>query len=153
MSVEEQSDSRPEPPGMVLVLDDDDLMREAMRRILEARGHTVATAETAADAIEFCEASNAAGVDGWISLVIADVGAAGAEFGTRVASARPGLSRRVRQWDQPPGGRKPRSHRRGRHVRREAVQRRRTSTRRSARRSIGRRREVNRWLRAAPLNR
>jgi len=83
MSVEEQSDSRPEPPGMVLVLDDDDLMRGAMRRILEARGHTVATAETAADAIEFCEASNAAGVAGWISLVIADVGAAGAEFGTR----------------------------------------------------------------------
>jgi len=92
MSVEEQSDSRPEPPGMVLVLDDDDLMRGAMRRILEARGHTVATAETAADAIEFCEASNAAGVAGWISLVIADVGAAGAEFGTRVASARPGLT-------------------------------------------------------------
>lgn len=91
MSVEEQSESRPEPPGMVLVLDDDDLMREAMRRILEARGHTVATAETAADAIEFCEASNAAGVAGWISLVIADLGAAGAEFGTRVASARPGL--------------------------------------------------------------
>ena len=92
MSIEEQSDSRPEPPGMVLVLDDDDLMREAMRRILEARGHTVATAETATDAIEFCEASNAAGVDGWISLVIADVGAAGLAFGTRVASARPGLA-------------------------------------------------------------
>jgi len=92
MSVEEQTDSRPEPPGMVLVLDDDDLMRGAMRRILEARGHTVATAATAADAIEFCEASNAAGVEGWISLVIADVGAAGAEFGRRVASARPGLS-------------------------------------------------------------
>lgn len=92
MSVEEQPDSRPEPPGIVLVLDDDDLMREATRRILEARGHTVATAETAADAIEFCEASNAAGVAGWISLVIADVGAAGAEFGTRVASARPGLN-------------------------------------------------------------
>ena len=92
MSVEERSDSRPEPRGMVLVLDDDDLMRGAMRRILEARGHTVATAETAADAIEFCEASNAAGVDGWISLVVADVGAAGVEFGTRVASARPGLS-------------------------------------------------------------
>jgi DNA-binding response OmpR family regulator len=92
MSVEEPSDSRPEPPGMLLVLDDDDLMRGAMRRILEARGHTVATAGTAADAIEFCEASNAAGVDGWISLVIADVGAAGLEFGTRVASARPGLT-------------------------------------------------------------
>jgi len=92
MSREEQSDSRPEPAGMVLVLDNDDLMRGAMRRILESRGHTVATAETAADAIEFCEASNAAGVDGWISLVIADVAAAGAEFGTRVASARPGLT-------------------------------------------------------------
>jgi DNA-binding response OmpR family regulator len=91
MSVEEQSDRRPEPPGMLLVLDDDDLMREAMRRILEARGHTVATAETAAEAIEFCEASNVAGVAGWISLVIADVGAAGADFGTRIASARPGL--------------------------------------------------------------
>ena len=92
MSVEEQSDRRPEPPGMVLVLDDDDLTREAMRRILEARGHTVATAATAAEAIEFCEASNAAGVAGWISLVIADVRAAGADFGVRVASARPGLT-------------------------------------------------------------
>jgi DNA-binding response OmpR family regulator len=92
MSVEEPSDRQPEPRGMVLVLDDDDLMREAMRRMLEARGHTVETAETAADAIEFCEATNAAGVAGWISLVIADVGAAGAEFGTRVASARPGLT-------------------------------------------------------------
>ena len=92
MSVEERSDSRAEPQGMLLVLDDDDLMRGAMCRILEARGHTVATAETAADAIEFCEASNAAGVDGWISLVIADVGAAGIEFGSRVASARPGLT-------------------------------------------------------------
>lgn len=92
MSVEEHSDNRPLPPGTLLVLDDDDLMREAMRRILEARGHTVATAESAADAIELCEASNAAGAAGWISLVIADVGAAGAEFGTRVASARPGLA-------------------------------------------------------------
>jgi DNA-binding response OmpR family regulator len=92
MSVDEQSDSRPEPPGMVLVLDDDDLMRGAMRRILEARGHMVETVATAADAIEMCEASNTAGVDGWISLVIADVGAAGAKFGARVASARPGLT-------------------------------------------------------------
>jgi DNA-binding response OmpR family regulator len=92
MSVEEQRDGRPVPPGMVLVLDDDDLMRGAMRRILEARGHAVATAETAADAIEFCEASNAAGVAGWISLVIADVGSAGADFSTRVAAARPGLA-------------------------------------------------------------
>ena len=92
MSVEEESDRRPEPAGTVLVLDDDDLTRGAMRRILEARGHTVATAETAAEAIEFCEASNAAGVAGWISLVIADVGAAGVNFGTRVASARPGLT-------------------------------------------------------------
>jgi DNA-binding response OmpR family regulator len=92
MSVEERPDGRPQPPGMVLVLDDDDLMRDAMRRILEAHGHTVATAKTAADAIEFCEASNAAGVAGWISLVIADAGVAGADFSTRVAAARPGLA-------------------------------------------------------------
>jgi len=92
MSVEEWLGGRPQPPGMVLVLDDDDLMRDAMRRILETHGHTVATAKTAADAIEFCEASNVAGVAGWISLVIADVGAAGVDFSTRVAAARPGLA-------------------------------------------------------------
>jgi DNA-binding response OmpR family regulator len=91
MSDEYEFDGQAMPPGAVLVLDDDDLMREAMRRILEARGHTVATAATAAEAIEFCEASNAAGVAGWLDLVVADAGAAGVKFGTRVASARPGL--------------------------------------------------------------
>ena len=70
MSVEEQSDRRPEPPGMVLVLDDDDLMREAMRRILETRGHTVATAETAAvDGIETVfKGGQIGGPDYFISL-------------------------------------------------------------------------------------
>ena len=92
MSVEEQPDGRAEPVGAVVVLDDDDLLREAMRRILEARGHVVVPVATAADAIEFCEASNAAGVDGWVALVVADAGAAGADFGTRVSTARPGLT-------------------------------------------------------------
>jgi DNA-binding response OmpR family regulator len=92
MSVEEQPESRAEPAGAVLVLDDDDLMREAMRRMLEARGHVVATVGTAADAIEFCEASNAAGADGWVALVVADAGAAGADFSGRISAARPGLT-------------------------------------------------------------
>jgi DNA-binding response OmpR family regulator len=91
MSDEDELNGQTMPPGAVLVLDDDDLMREAMRRILEARGHTVATAASAAEAIDFCEASNAAGVAGWLDLVVADAGAAGVKFGPRVASARPGL--------------------------------------------------------------
>jgi len=92
MSDEDEPVGQTMPSGAVLVLDDDDLIRGAMRRILEARGHTVTTAATAAEAIEICEASNAAGVAGWLDLVVADADAAGVEFGTRVASARPGLA-------------------------------------------------------------
>ena len=92
MSVEEQPDGRLVPTNALLVLDDDDLMREAMRRILQAHGHTVTAVATAADAIDVCEASNAAGLAGWLGLVVADAGAAGAEFSARVARARPGLA-------------------------------------------------------------
>lgn len=92
MSVEEQPDGRLVPTNALLVLDDDDLMREAMRRILESHGHIVTAVATAADAIDVCEASNAAGLAGWLGLVVADAGAAGAEFSARVASARPGLA-------------------------------------------------------------
>jgi DNA-binding response OmpR family regulator len=92
MSVEEQPDGRLVPTNALLVLDDDDLMREAMRRILESHGHIVTAVATAADAIDVCEASNAAGLAGWLGLVVADAGAAGAEFSARVARARPGLA-------------------------------------------------------------
>ncbi len=63
--------------GKILVLDNDELMRDAMRRILDHRGHTVLTAATPADAVRLA-------ATGDVAIVVADVTAAGPGLAARL---------------------------------------------------------------------
>ena len=74
-------------PSVVLVVDEDDLVREGTRRMLERLGYRVLEAADGRDALRLCD--SAGGVD----LVVADVvlrGMGGKELADRVAARWPG---------------------------------------------------------------
>lgn len=73
----------------VLVVDDEDDLREVMRRILERRGFTALVASGAADAIELCREH-----PGGIHVLLTDLGMPGMpgqELARQAQDIRPGL--------------------------------------------------------------
>ncbi len=80
--------SPPETRPVVLVLDDDDRIRRAMRRMLEPAGYDVIDAENGAQAL--ARAGDGVAID----LLIADLampGLQGEEMARRLRATRPGL--------------------------------------------------------------
>jgi PAS domain S-box-containing protein len=74
--------------GTVLLVEDDDMVREMTATMLQAIGYTVQVAETASDALALCEKRDAR-----IDLLITDVvmpGMSGIELRGRVEAVRPG---------------------------------------------------------------
>jgi two-component system cell cycle sensor histidine kinase/response regulator CckA len=75
--------------GMVLLVEDDDMVREMTAAMLQAIGYTVQVAQTASDALSLCEKRDAR-----IDLLITDVvmpGMSGTELRDRIEAVRPGI--------------------------------------------------------------
>ncbi len=75
--------------GTVLLVEDDDMVREMTAAMLQAIGYTVQVAERASDALSLCEKGDAR-----IDLLITDVvmpGMSGTELRDRVEAVRPGI--------------------------------------------------------------
>jgi PAS domain S-box-containing protein len=80
---------RPGGPGVILLVDDDDHVRELARDMLQLGGYTVLEAASGADAIRVSEQH-----DGALDLLVTDVvmpGLSGPALGERLARLRPGL--------------------------------------------------------------
>jgi DNA-binding NtrC family response regulator len=73
-----------EPSGAILIMDDDEAVREAIERILARRGRSVRAVTTAAEA-------RTAVTDPSVALVVADLSAAGPGFSRSIAEIRPDL--------------------------------------------------------------
>lgn len=77
------------PTATVLVVEDEDAVREVARRILAGHGYTVLVASDPSLALRTCEAH-----DGTIDLILTDVvmpGFSGPELVERARAVRPGL--------------------------------------------------------------
>jgi two-component system cell cycle sensor histidine kinase/response regulator CckA len=75
--------------GTVLLVEDDDMVREMTATMLQAIGYTVQVAESASDALSLCEKKDAR-----IDLLITDVvmpGMSGRELRGRIEAVRPGI--------------------------------------------------------------
>jgi CheY-like chemotaxis protein len=81
---------RPHAGGKtVLVVEDEDGLRELARRLLQRLGYVVLVAANAEDALQLVERS------GWIDVLLTDVvmpGASGPELAERLVAQRPGLT-------------------------------------------------------------
>ncbi|HEY1488080.1 MAG TPA: response regulator [Micromonosporaceae bacterium] len=70
-------------PSAILIMDDDEAVRDAMQRVLTRLGHPIVAVATAAEAVQACESGEPA-----IALVVADLSLAGAGFAGRLAGAQ-----------------------------------------------------------------